>query len=89
MQPWIVQAREKAYAEQSAVYDPQSAAAGDALGASRGPRYKEQFAKLCLEDGRICLVNKAYIVCVSHLTAQPGMESGWLPEAVEIGETPA
>ena len=50
---------------------------------------KEQFAKLYLEDGGICLVNKAYIVCVSHLTARPGIESGWLPEAVEIGETPA
>lgn len=50
---------------------------------------KEQFAKLYLEDGSICLVNKAYIVCVSHLTAQPGSASGWLPEAVEIGETSA
>ncbi len=50
---------------------------------------KEQFAKLYLEDGSICLVNKAYIVCVSHLTAQQGVEPRWLPEAVEISETSA
>jgi hypothetical protein len=50
---------------------------------------KERFAKLYLEDGSICLVNKAYIVCVSHLTAPDEVESRWLPEAVEISETSA
>jgi hypothetical protein len=48
---------------------------------------KERFAKLYLEDGSICLVNKAYIVCVSHLTTEQGVEPYWLPEAVEISET--
>jgi len=48
---------------------------------------KERFAKLYLEDGNICLVNKAYIVCVSHLTTQPGIVPRWLPEVVEISET--
>jgi hypothetical protein len=46
---------------------------------------KERFSKLYLEDGSVCLVNKAYIVCVSHL--QHGVEPRWLPEAVEISET--
>jgi hypothetical protein len=50
---------------------------------------KERFAKLYLEDGSICLVNKAYIVCVSHLTTAQGVEPYWLPEAVEISETSA
>ena len=50
---------------------------------------KERFAKLYLEDGSICLVNKAYIVCVLHLTAQHGVAPHWLPEAVEISETSA
>ena len=50
---------------------------------------KERFAKLYLEDGSICLVNKAYIVCVSHLTAPDEVGSRWLPEAVEISETSA
>jgi len=50
---------------------------------------KERFAKLYLEDGSICLVNKAYIVCVSHLTTEQGVEPYWLPEAVEISETSA
>ena len=44
---------------------------------------------LYLEDGSICLVNKAYIVCVSHLTTEQGVEPHWLPEVVEIGETSA
>jgi len=48
---------------------------------------KERFAKLYLEDGSICLVNKAYIVCVSQLTAPDEMEPRWLPEAVEISGT--
>ena len=48
---------------------------------------KERFVKLYLEDSSICLVNKAYIVCVSHLTAQHGIMSRWLPEAVEVSET--
>jgi len=48
---------------------------------------KERFIKLNLEDGSLCLVNKAYIVCVSHLTAQQGVVSRWLPEAVEVSET--
>ena len=48
---------------------------------------KERFAKLSLEDGSICLVNKAYIVCVSHL--QHGVEPRWLPEAVERSGTSA
>jgi hypothetical protein len=50
---------------------------------------KERFAKLYLEDGNVCLVNKAYIVCVSHLTAADEVEPRWLPEAVEISETSA
>ena len=48
---------------------------------------KERFVKLYLEDGNICLVNKAYIVCVSHLTAADEVEPRWLSEAVEISET--
>jgi hypothetical protein len=47
----------------------------------------EQFAKLYLEDGNVCLVNKAYVVCGSPFTAQPGVEPRWLPYVVEIGET--
>ena len=47
----------------------------------------EQFAKLYLEDGSVCLVNKAYVVCGSPFTAQPVVEPRWLPEAVEIGKT--
>jgi hypothetical protein len=50
---------------------------------------KERFVKLYLEDGSVCLVNKAYIVCVSHLTTQQGVEPHWLPEVIEIGETSA
>jgi hypothetical protein len=48
---------------------------------------KERFAKLSLGGGNICLVNKAYIVCVSHL--QYGVEPHRLPEAVESSETSA
>jgi len=48
---------------------------------------KEQFAKLYLSEGNICLVNKAYIVRVSHLPH--GVEPRWLPEAVERSATSA
>jgi len=47
----------------------------------------EQFVKLYLEDDNVCLVNKAYVVCVSPFTAQLGVEPHWLPDVVEIGET--
>jgi hypothetical protein len=47
----------------------------------------EQFAKLYLEDGRVCLVNKAYVMCVSPLTSQGRAAPGRLSEAVELGET--
>lgn len=45
----------------------------------------EQFAKLYLDDGRVCLVNKAYIVCVAP--SQTGAAPRLLPGAVGCGET--
>jgi hypothetical protein len=48
---------------------------------------KERFAKLSLEDGSICLVNKAYIVCVAQ--APHGVEPHWLLDAVGFDETSA
>lgn len=47
----------------------------------------EQFAKLYLEDGRVCLVNKIYVMSVSPLTSQAMAEPRHLPDDVERGET--
>jgi hypothetical protein len=47
---------------------------------------KEQFVKLYLDNGSICLVNKAYIVYVSHLATPHGVEPWGLLDAVESGE---
>jgi hypothetical protein len=47
----------------------------------------ERFVKLSLDDGGICVVNKAYIVCASHLIERHGPASHGLPDAVEIDIT--
>ncbi|MGE3540163.1 MAG: hypothetical protein AB7N91_22335 [Candidatus Tectimicrobiota bacterium] len=46
----------------------------------------EQFAKLHLEDGRVCLVNKAYVMSVAPLTPQARAEPRYPSDAVEIDE---
>ncbi|MBM3223956.1 MAG: hypothetical protein FJZ47_09165 [Candidatus Tectomicrobia bacterium] len=46
-----------------------------------------RFVKLYLSDGGVCVVNKSYIVCASHLIERHESETPWLPDAVEIDIT--
>jgi hypothetical protein len=47
----------------------------------------ERFARLYMEDGSVCLVNKSYIVCVSHLDDRRGVELQRLTDAMTMDET--
>lgn len=47
----------------------------------------ERFAKLYMEDGYACLVNKSYIVCVSHLDDRRGVELQRLTDEMTMDET--
>jgi hypothetical protein len=49
----------------------------------------ERFAKLHVEDGNVCLVNKSYIVCVRHLSDTDEAEAKWLPDAPATSDHPA
>jgi hypothetical protein len=48
---------------------------------------EERFAKLYMEDGSVCLVNKSYIVCVSPLDDRCEPELQRLTAAVGLDET--
>lgn len=43
----------------------------------------ERFMKLYMEDGNVCLVNKAYIVYAMHLDEASAMSTNWLSSDME------
>jgi hypothetical protein len=47
----------------------------------------ESFAKLYMDDGTVCLVNKTYIVSASHCDDEPEAALPQLTDLVEMDET--